>query len=168
MESSTPAYPDVASLPTTLSRGIPDSFEDANGHMNVRYHLDLTVHAVATMLRQVGLTDDYRTRTGCGSFALEHHLNYFAEVLVGHDVTAHLKLFERSPKVVHGMVFLLDRTSERLASTLEFTVAHIDLGTRRVSVWPVNIADAIDRLVADAAGLGWRAPVTRGMGVRRS
>ena len=168
MESSTPSYPDVASLPTTLSRGIPDSFEDANGHMNVRYHLDLTVHAVATMLRQVGLTDDYRTRTGCGTFALEHHLNYFAEVLVGHDVTAHLRLFERSPKVVHGMAFLLDRTSERLAATLEFTVAHVDLGTRRVSVWPVHIVDAIDRLVADAADLAWRAPVTRGMGVRRS
>jgi acyl-CoA thioester hydrolase len=168
MKTTAPSYADVDDLPTSLSRVIPASFEDVNGHMNVRYHLDLMVQAVAEMLKQVGLTGDYRTTTGHGSFVLEHHLRYFAEVLVAHDVSAHIRLLDRSAKLVHGMVFLLDRTQEQLASTLEFTLAHVDLGRRRMSGWPEPLAAAIDDLMATGATLPWAPPVSQGMGIRRS
>jgi acyl-CoA thioesterase FadM len=100
---------------------IPSAYEDENGHMNIRHYFDLEAQAIAEVFDRMGITDDYRATRGQGFFTAEHHIRYYAEVHVGDRVSVHARIVERSDKVVHAMAFLVDDTTERLASTLEVT-----------------------------------------------
>jgi len=53
-----------------------------------------------------------------------------------------------------------------LAATGEFLAAHIDMGTRRTSAFPLHIALNLDRVLSEHAALDWPAPLSGAMQVR--
>ncbi|MBA8961905.1 acyl-CoA thioester hydrolase [Rhodococcus percolatus] len=161
-----PSYVQAASLPRECGPvAIPSDYEDENGHMNIRHYLDLEAQAIAAVFDRMGITDDYRASRGQGFFTAEHHIRYYAEVHVGDRVSVHARIVERSGKVVHAMAFLVDDTTERLASTLEVTATHVDLTSRRVVPFADDVADAVDRELA-RIDVDRPAPVCGAMGIR--
>jgi acyl-CoA thioesterase FadM len=146
-------------LPITGKALIPESYLDEMGHMNVMWYTHLFSNATGGFFDLFGMTDAYFTANQAGSFALEHHVRYLAEVRAGQRVTVRSRALARSAKRMHFMHFLVIDDGERLSATGEFVGTHVDLRIRRSSPMPPAIAEAFDRLASEHAKLGWAAPV---------
>lgn len=163
-----PSYEEVLQLPREVEGFVvPASFEDENGHMNIRHYLDLGAGALAEVFSRVGITDDYRGSRGLGFFTAEHHLRYLSEMHAGDRVSGHVRILERSEKVVHAMAFLVNDSGRQLAYTLEVIAPHVDLAARRTAPMPDDIARAWDDEIKASAQVAWEAPVCGAMGIRR-
>ncbi|MGZ5414243.1 MAG: hypothetical protein ACXWDC_04035, partial [Aeromicrobium sp.] len=66
-----------------------------------------------------------------------------------------------------AMSFLVSRSDNLLACTLEVILVHVGMDTRRPVDFPEDIADRIDAAIKDQSQLSWPAPVCGVMGVRR-
>lgn len=162
-----PSYDMIQDLPRLLEATVTPDFIDANGHMNIRHYLDHGAESADLLCREVGIDDDYRAQQRMGVFTAEHHLRYFAELHEGEKFSVHTRVLDRSDKVGHLIAFLLDRSNERLAGTVEIVLVHVGMDTRRPIPFPSYVAAGWDRLIAESSELAWRAPTCGAMGVRR-
>ncbi len=146
-------------LPITWTALIPETYLDEMGHMNVMWYTHLFSNATGGLFDLVGMTLEYFTANQAGSFALESHVRYLAEVRVGQRVTLRTRALGRSVKRIHFMNFLVIDDGDRLSATGEFVGTHVDMRVRRSSPMPAAVTDAFDRLLAEHAKLEWAAPV---------
>ena len=160
------ALEQLEALPVFYRDVIPPDYEDRNGHMNVRWYLVLYDEAGDAMYPMLGLTDAYFAASGMGGFDLEHHLWYLSEVRVGDTVAIRLRMLERSPKLCHYMMFMVNETRGRLSSLFECVHAHADLKARRTAAFPAQAVAAIDALIAAQQALDWPAPISGSMAVK--
>ena len=100
----------LAPLPVVYRAVIPPKYEDRNGRMNVRWYLALCDQAGDAMYPMLGLTADYFAASGMGSFDLEHHLWYAAEVNIGDCVVIRPRILARSSKLIHYLMFMVNET----------------------------------------------------------
>jgi acyl-CoA thioester hydrolase len=156
----------VASLPEIYRKTIPATYEDRNGHMNVRWYLGLYDEASDAMYPMLGLTNEYFVVSGMGGFDLEHHIRYLSEVRVGDTVAISLRMLARSPKLCHYMMFMVNETRGQLSSLFECVHAHADLKIRRTAIFPAKAVAAIDALIAAQEVLAWPAPVSGSMAIK--
>ncbi|MCD9200147.1 thioesterase family protein [Aeromicrobium wangtongii] len=163
---SVPTYEQVTELPAQTVTVVPSEYIDENGHMNIGRYFELGGRALwDRCIDELGMDEDYLTARGMSTFTAEHHLRYFAEILQGQEASVHVRLIARSDKVLHGTSLIVNRTTRRLACTMEFTVIHIDMGTRRPTPFPEDVAGLLDTALK-ADDLAWPAPVCGAMGVR--
>jgi acyl-CoA thioester hydrolase len=154
---------DLEGLPITLRRHIPENYRDEMGHMNVMWYAHLFSSAFGEFADRFGFNLAYFRSQQAGSFALETHTCYLAEVRIGNHVTVRSRLLGRSPKRIHFMHFMTIDETGSLAATQEHVGAHIDMRTRRMSPWPPDMAERMDQFIADQNKLGWDAPVCGAM-----
>jgi acyl-CoA thioester hydrolase len=154
-----PTPADLQLLPSYLRQTVPDEYLDAMGHMNVRYYLALFDTAAWDFFARFGMDQAYYDAKAGGAFALQHFINYLAEVHKGDELTIHARLIGRSAKRVHFMMFMVNETQGKLAATLESLGSHADLTQRRTSPFPPDIAAQIDALLAEHNQLHWQAPI---------
>lgn len=162
-----PSYEQVLEVPALLDGTVDPDFIDVNGHMNIRHYLDYGAHSADVICRDVGIDDDYRAGRRMGVFTAEHHIRYFGEMHEGEKFSVHTRFLERSAKVGHLLACILDQANEVLACTLEIVLVHVDMDTRRPVAFPDDIAEEIDRWIAESLQIAWPAPVSGSMGVRR-
>jgi acyl-CoA thioester hydrolase len=160
-----PSLDEVQQLPRLLELTVPAEYEDYNGHMKITHHLGLHDDAGPAFFALLGLDETYFTERRNGIVDLEHHIRYLGEVFAGDRVAVHSRALARSAKTMHGIWFLLNLTRGQVANTLEFVSVHIDLDERRASPFPPDVAELLDRLIADHRGLSWDPPVGGFIGV---
>lgn len=160
-----PTADQVLALSAELTLVVPPEFEDDNGHMNISHYFALHSRAMGGLFARLGYAPGPERRVG--PFTLEQHLRYHREILVGHEVSVHLRLVGRSDRLVHGMSFLVDRTAGRVANTLELMVGNVDLETRRLAAYDPEAADVLDRTIAEHARLDWDVPRPGPVGLRQ-
>lgn len=163
-----PTHDQVAALPALVTRTVTEDFIDENGHMNIRHYMNAGALGADQLLRSVGVEDTYRAERRLGVFTAEHHIRYFSEMRLGDEFSAHTLFLARSERAGHLLSFVLDRTHSRLACTVEITVVHVGLDTRRPVPFPPDIAAGIDAHVAQAAAITWPVPLSGSMGIGRS
>lgn len=167
---SRPELPSVAEIdelaPVHRQVAGPE-WEDGNGHVNVRHFYDLHCAGAEIGLTRIGLGDEYRQQRRCGVFSVEQHLSFLSEVRIGEEVSVHVRWLGRGAKVFHAVTVVVNRSTGRVANTLELLEAHVDLTTRRAAPFPADLAGVIDGEVAEHSRLGWQLPLTGHMGVRR-
>jgi acyl-CoA thioester hydrolase len=161
-----PTYAEVLAVPPVVEDHVSSAFIDANGHMNVRHYLDYGAHGADMICRDVGIDDDYRTTRRLGVFTAEHHIRYFSEMHEGDPFSVHTLFLERSGRAGHLLSLILDRRREVLSCTVEITIVHVDLDTRRPIPYPDDVASALDGWVARSA-VPWPVPLSGTMGLRR-
>lgn len=154
-----PTVEQVVALGTMYECVVPAEWQDLNGHVNVRHYLDLYNAAGEGQLLQLGVDSAYFHKERRGFFDLEHHIWYLAEIHVGDRLTVHMRYVGRSVKRFHGLVFVANRTRERVASILEYVASGADLTTRRSAAFPPHVSERLDALVSAHASLPWKAPV---------
>jgi acyl-CoA thioester hydrolase len=152
-------------LPTFGATVVPSDWIDFMGHMNVMWYTHLFGKGILELLKAVGLTKEYFAENNAGSFVLEQHIRYLAEVRVGETVSLRVRALNRSEKKLHMMVYLIKEDTQNLAATSEIIVAHIDMSRRRTSPIPDSISQKIDQLLAEHNNLSWPSPM--GDAVRR-
>jgi acyl-CoA thioester hydrolase len=149
----------LSSLPITYQCVIPESFLDEMGHMNVMWYAHLFGQATVELFKLVGLTRRYFESNQAGTFALEQHTRYLAEVRAGQRVTIRSRLVGRSAKLFHFIHFMVNDTTGALASIGESLGAHVDMRIRRTSPMPTEITTLFDRPLGEHQKLDWPAPV---------
>lgn len=149
----------LESLPITYQALIPEHYRDEMGHMNVMWYTHLFSQSFAKFGDQFGLNEAYFRANLRGSFALESHFRFLAEVHIGKQITVRTRLLGRSAKRLHFMHFMSIDESGALAATQENVSAHIDMRIRRMCPLPDDIADRYDRIAAQQNRLSWSAPV---------
>ncbi len=149
---------DLASLPVTCRTVVPAEYRDEMGHMNVMWYAHLFAEATRGLFVDFGMTADYFETSEAGAFALESHTRYVAEIRVGDDLTIRTRVLGRSAKRFHAMHFMICDRDDRLSATLELIGAHIDMTTRRTSVFSDAVAQEIDVIAKSHSALTWTAP----------
>jgi acyl-CoA thioester hydrolase len=149
----------LVDLPVTAQAEIPTSYLDEMGHMNVMWYTHLFSRAVWGLFDRIGFTHEYMQANRAGSFALELHVRYLAEVRAGQHVTLRTRCLARTPKRIHYMHFMVLDERDVLGATGEIVSAHVDMNTRRQSPFPEPIAAEFDKLLAAHQSLPWPAPV---------
>ena len=147
-----PTYEELVGLPAYVEQPVPMPFEDINGHLNVRHYLGIASEGLDESLEAVGIPFNWPMK-GHACFSAEHHVVYLHELRTGDRMSARVRLLGRSERAAHALVYLLDDTHQRLAYVMEEIFLHIDMQTRRTAPWPTDIAEAMDRRVAEDAGL---------------
>jgi acyl-CoA thioester hydrolase len=138
---------------------IPESYLDEMGHMNVMWYTHLFSGAVGGLFKLLGLTRDYFESNRAGSFALEFHVRFLAEVRAGKHITIRTRLLARSAKRLHFISFMTVDQDDVLAATEEAVGTHVDMTIRRSAPYPAHIADRIDWMLAEHLRLSWEAPL---------
>ncbi|PJJ53722.1 acyl-CoA thioester hydrolase [Mumia flava] len=163
-----PTVADLDALPPVAALTATPDLEDMNGHMNVRHHYTIHMDGIAAAFEdRAGLNQSWIDRTGESAFSVEHHLQFHSEVLIGDALSVHLRTLGRSDKAIHAMSILLDRTTGKVASTLEFVELYVDLTTRRPTPMPEELAKQFDDLLAEAEGLDWDLPRSHELGTSK-
>lgn len=137
---------------------VPAEWEDRNGHVNVQYYQTLYELGGYRILDEIGYDSDRLKAAGYGLFDIEHHLNYLAELIVGNEVSCFNRLLQVNPKRFHGVYFIVNDSTDRLACTLEYITAVVDLGSRRTGIFPPELLAGLERLCADGGRLSWAPP----------
>lgn len=159
---------DLSSLPVTNRKIIPVDFIDIMGHMNVMWYIHIFDHGTRNLFNRFGFGEEYIQRTGMGSFALESHIRYLAEVKLGEAVTVRSRVLDRSAKTIHFLHFMTRDDDESLAATIEVLGAHADLTRRKVTPFPPEVLVQLDALLNVHRQLPWQAPVCGFIGVRKN
>lgn len=153
--NQTPAYAHVVALPQTWSTRVPAEFIDENGHMTVGQYAVLGGHGTASLLEAVGVDDHYRSARRMGFFVAEQHVTLSTEILQGSSVSMHPRVIGRTTTTLHLISYLVNRSTQQVSSSLEETLIHVDLDTRRSRPMSAQIARSLDDLVSEADRLTW-------------
>ena len=119
---------------------------DSNDHLNLAYYLVLFDLATDAIYAALGMGPGYKAATGCGTFAVETHIIYAAELRLGERVRVVSHVLGADAKRLHLAHDMLHPDGRRAAAQ-ELMFLHIDLAIRRVTPWPAPIqarmADAV-------------------------
>jgi acyl-CoA thioester hydrolase len=158
---------DPTSLFVSYKTEILPDYIDIMGHMNVRYYIETFDKSTRSFFTGYGLSIEYVSETKMGSFALEQHIRYMAELRQGQQITVYSRALGRSTKTFHFMHFMVRDEDGVLAATNEQLSAYTNLSERRIVPYPSELAAGIDRLLAEHSKLDWEAPVCGVMGIRK-
>lgn len=148
-----PTYAEALDLPGAPRVPVAEGQADSNDHMNVRHYLATFDDAEWLLFGGIGL--DEQASSGGNVFALEQHLSYRREVLVGQQVSVHLRVVGRDARMLHLVSYLLNHDTGEVAASLESLEAYVDHGTRRVAAFPETVGAALDDWAAAHAELDW-------------
>lgn len=150
---------EVQQLPLHYRVTIPTEYLDYNGHMNVRWYMAISNDAIPSFFKSVGMKRETLHAAGSGVFALQHHIQYLAEVRAGETVAIHTRIVGFTPKRMHFIQFMINESSKKLACIIEVLNSHIDLTIRRTSPYPRHIAERIVTILTEQEQLAWDAPI---------
>ncbi len=150
----------LALLPQTNSVTIPESYLDEMGHMNIMYYIHIFDRAAWGLFGQFDLTAEKLQQTQNGMFALKQFIQYLAEVHAGETVIVRSRLLGVSSKRIHFIHFMVNETTDTLASTFEVLGSFMDLSIRRTAPFPEDIRKRLEQTITEHNQLDWEAPLS--------
>lgn len=154
---------DLSKLPVTHEAKIPEAYRDVMGHMNVMWYTHLFDTSIFGMFDLLGLNLEYMQKRNGGSFALESHTRYLAEVCVGDDISIHTRVLGRTAKRFHMLGLMTEQSRQVLSATFEVVGAYIDMQQRRMAPMPTEIGERLDAIVVEHSLLDWEPPTCGAM-----
>ena len=157
MQANIPTYEEVLQLPLTHETAISDEWIDVMGHMNVAYYTASFSSAMQNVRSSLGMTNRQVKEHQIGSFAIETHTRYVAELRVGEHIQIHSRVLDRAPsqKRLHAMHFMVNADKQLVSATFEAIVANVDLRARRMAPILPEILQRLDALIAQHRRLEW-------------
>ncbi len=156
----------LAELPKTVEGEVLESYIDVMGHMNVAWYTHFFSQSMLGLYHHLGFElDDVADRT-TGSFALETHVRYFKEVLLGQQIEIYSRFIARNEKRVHVMNFMWNKSREEISASFEVVSMSMDMVERKPTPFPIDVGIQMDAMIAAHKRLGWEPPLCGAMGVR--
>jgi acyl-CoA thioesterase FadM len=160
------AVPDVG-LPSGLfaryKTEVRREWIDYNGHLNDAGYAILFSEANEVLLAELGLSEDYRARTGRAMYTVESHIRYLAECRLGDRLEAASLLVSADVKRMR-LHTALSRSDGMMVATGEYLYLHVDDAVGRVTAMPPDRWVAVEALLAAHAALECPAHLGRGIG----
>jgi acyl-CoA thioester hydrolase len=135
-----PSLDEALALPRVLEAAVEPRFIDSMGHMNVSWYVHLFDRATWAFFATVGIDAAYRERANAGMFAVEQHIRYLSELREGEPLAVHARLIALSAKSLRLRLAMIDTSRRQLSAAAEVVGVHIDMGSRRASPFPDEIA----------------------------
>ena len=105
---------------------------DENGHMNVAYYVMVFDRAIDQLWAAIGLGEAYRA-TGRGTFAVESHILWKAELVEGEQVEVTTQILGLDHKRVHLAHEMRRVRDGVVAAQQEFMLLAVDMEARRAA-----------------------------------
>jgi acyl-CoA thioester hydrolase len=125
---------------------------DANGHMNLAYYVVLFDQATDLLYDALGVGQAYRDSTGNSTFTAETHTLYEREVRLGERVRVTAHLLGADAKRLHYFHEMFHGEGGHRVAAQELLALHIDMSTRRVAPFPLDLYRKIQSAVNERAG----------------
>jgi acyl-CoA thioester hydrolase len=122
---------------------------DSNGHLNLAYYILLFDEATDALWRSLGLGDAFRA-TGFGTFAVETHTLYRAELMESEAVTVGSVVLGADGKRLHVAHEMRRVRDGAISAQQELLYLCVNLGTRRATNWPAEMAAGLAERVGAA------------------
>ena len=165
--ASLPTVQEILQLPVSWQGSVQDDWIDENGHMNIRYYIDIGGYSTDKVCRDIGIDNAYRSERRMGVFTAEQHVTYLTEMHLGTNFTAHVRMVDISDKVGHMISMIVNADSSELACIYETVLVHVDMDTRRSQPFPDDVSSAFSTLRAEHEELKWQAPTSGSLGIRK-
>ncbi|GAB5431320.1 MAG: carnitine 3-dehydrogenase [Epibacterium sp.] len=150
--------PAPVELPITVSRPVPQSWTDYNGHMNEAHYTEASAQATDRFMELIGADADY-IAAGQSYFTVENHVRFLDELHEGDALTVTTQVLQGTGKKMH-LFHRLFGPAGKLAATVETLLLHMDLNARATSLPSPEVADKLTSYAAAHAGL----PLPEGAG----
>ncbi|UWQ56347.1 carnitine 3-dehydrogenase [Leisingera caerulea] len=150
--------PDAVELPVTVSRPVPQSWTDYNGHMNEAHYTEASAQATDRFMEMIGCDAAY-IAAGGSYFTVENHVRFLDELHEGDALTVTTQVLTGEGKKMH-LFHRLFGPEGKLAATVETLLLHMDLNARGTSLPSPEVADKLASYAAAHAGL----PLPEGAG----
>lgn len=124
--------PAPADLPITVSRQVPQSWTDYNGHMNEAHYNEVSSQATDRFMEMIGADAAY-VASGKSYFTVENHIQYLGELHAGDHITVTTHVLHGAGKKMH-LFHNLTNANGALAATVETLLLHMDLNARKTSL----------------------------------
>lgn len=128
-------------MPVTLSRQVPVTWTDYNGHMNETHYLEAGSLATDRFMEMIGADAAYIAQ-GRSFFTVENHIRYLDEIHADDRLMVSTQVLSAEGKRLH-LFHRLWRGDGGLAATVETMLLHTDLTTRRSSLPDGAVAEAM-------------------------
>ena len=115
---------------------VQSDWVDSNGHMNVAYYVLVFDHGTDAFFELLNMGPDYRARTGSSDFVVESHICYIREVVEGDPLQVASILLVHDVKRMHLFHHLYNGETGQLCATIELMVVHVDMTSRRSTLFP--------------------------------
>lgn len=152
-----PSVPQTAELPCAGRTVVPQSYVDANGHMNIAPYMQIYNDDGWAYLGRFGLGPQDALAGTAMIFDVEHHVRYLREVHLGDTLASRARLIARTAKAVQMMIYLVNETRDELAGTFESVGLHVAVDSRRVAPFPKSVAERLDAQLAADEALDWQS-----------
>lgn len=139
---------------------------DYNEHMNVAFYLKAFDDAGEGLTVLLGMGADYTRRTNNSWVALESHITFQNEALLGQELRIESRVLDFDDKKMH--IFQEMFRGDELLATHEQLGLHFDTGARRGSVFTPEVRSRLEQLHARQAQLARPAAVGRTVGIKRN
>jgi acyl-CoA thioester hydrolase len=119
---------------TAFSCGVPPHAIDYNGHMNDAAYAQVLTDANEVFLDALGLSADYRERTGCSMYTVEITIKFLHEVNAADIITAESRVASHDAKRlrVHSTL----RVGDVDVATGDSLYLHVDTAAGKVTAFP--------------------------------
>ena len=126
---------------------------DYNGHMNVAYYVLVFDHATDALLDSIGLDQVHRESSGNSVFVAEAHLTYEKEVIEGDKLRVSTQVIDADQKRIHIFHRMHLEGSDDLTATNELMILSVNLKTRRVAPFALEVMANLRPIVTSHSNL---------------
>ena len=147
---------------------VPAEWLDFNAHMNIGYYLLAFDRALDVFFESwMDLNAGYARRTGMGSFVLQSHMHFLAELRQGERFQVFIQLLEHDHKRWRYIAEMREAASGRLSATCEQIAMNVDHRSRRSTPLPEPQRLRLAALMEAHRDLPRPAQVGAPLGIRR-
>lgn len=143
------AWPPGPGVPAPLrlhETHVKPEWADYNGHMSESVYLLVFGDSADAFFRFFGIDEGYRA-AGRSLFTVETHLRNLREAYVGDRLRLTLQVLGADTKRLHILHEMLD-DADRVLSTAEQLLLHVDTEAGRVAPFPDEIGDRLQQIRA--------------------
>ncbi len=130
-----------------LDMKVEPEWIDYNGHMNVAYYLLAFDKVIDEFHNKLGLGPNYKKNTNKTTFALESHIIWIKEMLLGEKMNFTIQLLDQDKKRIHLFLTMLHNKRKIEVATYEVLSMHIDLTTKKSCNFPEKIQKKIENIM---------------------
>ena len=112
---------------------IKKEWTDYNNHMNMAYYVLVFDQIWEIILEKFKMGEQSAKTTNMSTMVVETHTTYNNEVKEGDEVEINLTFLDHDKKRLHYKMEMIEKSSKKLAATLEMLSLYIDLNKRKVT-----------------------------------
>ena len=112
---------------------IKKEWTDYNNHMNMAYYVLVFDQIWEIILEKFKMGEQSAKTTNMSTMVVETHTTYNNEVKEGDEVEINLIFLDHDKKRLHFKMEMIEKSSKKLAATLEMLSLYIDLNQRKVA-----------------------------------